>query len=117
MIADQEEFGELGDFAVYFERKRLFTTDIKTARYSMAVNLCCMKNRRSVVLCWVGVALLIASLGWPYSVKLLHNLGVFQRWDGFGLFVIGLRAMPWLAGTGVLLLVVAAIQRKPSTRP
>jgi hypothetical protein len=42
--------------------------------------------------------------------KGLHHLGTFQGWDGFGLFVIGIRAMPWLAGTGVLLLVMAAIK-------
>jgi hypothetical protein len=69
-----------------------------------------MKNRGSVVLCWIGIAMLIISVAWPYSIKLLHDLGVFQGWDGFGLFVIGLRAMPWLGGTGVLLLLVAAMQ-------
>jgi hypothetical protein len=71
-----------------------------------------MRNRGSVVLCWIGAALLILSVAWPYSIKLLHNLGVFQGWDGFGSFVIGFQAMPWLAGTGVLFLVLAAIQRR-----
>jgi hypothetical protein len=74
-----------------------------------------MRNRVSVALCWIGVALLVVSVAWPYSVKLLHNLGVFQGWDGFGLFVIGMQAMPWLAGAGVLLLVMAAIQRTRRT--
>jgi hypothetical protein len=74
-----------------------------------------MRNRASVVLCWIGVAMLMVSVAWPYSVKLLHNLGVFQGWDGFGLFVIGIRAMPWLAGTGVVLLVMAAMKRTRGT--
>lgn len=70
-----------------------------------------MAHRGSAVLFWIGVTLLMGSVAWPYSIKLLHHLGVFQGWDYFGVFVIGLRAMPWLAGTGILLLVVVAIRR------
>jgi hypothetical protein len=73
-----------------------------------------MRNRGALLLWWTGLALLIVSVGLPYSIKLLHRLGVLQGWDGFGLFVIGLRVMPWLAGLGLLLLVMAATNRKQS---
>ena len=59
-----------------------------------------MTHRAPAVVFWIGVALLIVSVAWPYSVKLLRNLGVFHGWDGFGFFVSGVRAMPWLAVSG-----------------
>lgn len=71
-----------------------------------------MRNRTSFVLCWAGIAILIVSGGWPYSLKLLHKFGILQGWDGFGLFVTGLSLMPWLAGLGVILLAFAAWKRK-----
>lgn len=68
-----------------------------------------MKNRLPIALRTLGLFLLLISVGLPASVKLLHILGILQGWDGFGLFVIGVRLLPWLAGSGLLSLLLGVI--------
>lgn len=64
------------------------------------------KTRLAPVLETLGVVLLVAFVALPASIKLLHNFGFLEGWDGFGFFVIGMRLLPWGAGFGIACLVI-----------
>jgi hypothetical protein len=58
----------------------------------------------------VGVVLLLLGLTLSLALKLLRILGVFDgAWGGFGLFMVSLYLLPWLVGSGLLLMTIAAV--------
>lgn len=74
------------------------------------------KSRVPYALQILGVFLLLVFAAIPVSIKLVHNFGYLEGWEGFGLFVIGLRLLPWMASLGTLLFVLGTALRGRESR-
>jgi len=67
------------------------------------------KNRLAQRFQMLGIVLLVAFVALPLSIKLLHNSGFLEGWDGFGLFVIGMRLLPWGTGLGIIFFILGIV--------
>ena len=60
----------------------------------------------------IGVLLIIIGLSVPLGLKLMRIMGLFEGpWGGFGIFVISLYLLPWLTGSGLLLIVLGSVAK------
>jgi hypothetical protein len=66
-------------------------------------------NRMTRLLRIFGLSILLIFAGLPLLLKLLHNVGFFEGWEGFGWFDISLRLLPWMAGLGILSYILGVV--------